>query len=52
MTEMLRGGMGPIQLSIIAGASVQVITEHYTHLTRDDAYEAMMKILAAGDRRR
>ncbi len=33
MTEMLRHGMSPIQLSIIAGASVQVISEHYTHLT-------------------
>jgi integrase/recombinase XerD len=52
MTEMLRGGMSPIQLSIIAGASIQVITEHYTHLTKDDAYEAMMQVLTAGDRRR
>jgi integrase/recombinase XerD len=47
MTEMLRNGMGPIQLSIIAGASVQVISEHYTHLTKDDAYEAMMRVLTA-----
>jgi site-specific recombinase XerD len=46
MTEMLRNGMSPIQLSIIAGASVQVISDHYTHLTRDDAYEAMMRVLA------
>jgi len=52
MTEMLRNGMSPIQLSIIAGASVQVISEHYTHLTKDDAYEAMMRVLTAGDRRR
>jgi integrase/recombinase XerD len=46
MTEMLRNGMSPIQLSIIAGASVQVISEHYTHLTKDDAYDAMMRVLA------
>jgi integrase/recombinase XerD len=48
MTEMLRHGMSPIQLSLIAGASVQVISEHYTHLTKDDAYEAMLKVLSAG----
>jgi integrase len=45
MTEMLRSGMSPIQLSMIAGASVQVISEHYAHLTKDDAYEAMMRVL-------
>jgi site-specific recombinase XerD len=28
MTEMIRNGMSPIQLSIIAGASMQVIQEH------------------------
>lgn len=46
MTEMLRNGMNPIQLSVIAGASPQVIADHYTHLTKDDAYEAMMRVLA------
>jgi integrase/recombinase XerD len=51
MTEMLRNGMSPIQLSIIAGASVQVISEHYTHLTKDDAYEAMMRVLSVERRR-
>jgi site-specific recombinase XerD len=45
MTEMLRAGMNPIQLSIIAGASLQVIQQHYTHLTRDDAYDSMMRAL-------
>jgi len=45
MTEMLRKGMTPIQLSIIAGASMQVIAEHYTHLTKDDAYDAMIRAL-------
>jgi integrase/recombinase XerD len=46
MTEMVRSGMSPIQLSMIAGASPEVITECYTHLTRDDAYDAMMRALA------
>lgn len=48
MTEMLRAGMSPIQLSLIAGASVQVIAQHYTHLTKDDAYDAMLRVLAGG----
>ncbi len=47
MTEMIRNGMSPIQLSIIAGASMQVIQEHYTHLTKDDAYDAMIRVLTA-----
>lgn len=46
MTEMLRRGMNPVQLSIIAGASLPVIQEHYTHLTKDDAYDAMLRALA------
>jgi integrase/recombinase XerD len=45
MTEMLRRGMNPVQLSIIAGASPEVIAACYTHLTKDDAYEAMMRAL-------
>jgi site-specific recombinase XerD len=52
MTEMLRHGMSPIQLSLIAGASVQVISEHYTHLTKGDAYDAMLKVLSAGQAER
>jgi site-specific recombinase XerD len=52
MTEMVRSGMHPFQLSVIAGASPQVIAKHYTHLTRDDAYAAMLLGLAhAGSRR-
>jgi hypothetical protein len=47
MTEMLRNGMNPIQLSIIAGASPEVIAQCYTHRTKDDAYDAMMRVLAA-----
>jgi uncharacterized protein (DUF433 family) len=50
MTEMLRNGMNPIQLSIIAGASQEVIADHYTHLNKEDAYEAMIRALS-GERR-
>ncbi len=46
MTEMLRNGMNPIQLSIIAGASQEVIASHYTHLNKEDAYDAMVRALA------
>jgi integrase len=45
MTEMLRQGMNPFQLSIIAGASLPVIMEHYTHLTKNDAYDSMIAAL-------
>lgn len=46
MTEMLRKGMNPVQLSFIAGASMEVIAQHYAHLTKDDAYEAMLTAIA------
>ena len=45
MTEMLRCDMNPIQLSFIAGASPEVIAQHYAHLTKDDAYDAMIRAL-------
>ncbi len=45
MTEMLRCGMNPIQLSVIAGASPEVIAGHYTHLNKEDAYDAMISAL-------
>jgi integrase/recombinase XerD len=48
MTEMLRCGMNPIQLTMIAGASTEVIAQHYAHLTKDDAYDAMIRVLTAG----
>jgi len=51
MTEMLRSGMNPIQLSLIAGASPEVISAHYTHLNKDDAYDAMIRALAVQGRR-
>lgn len=45
MTEMLRRGMNPIQLSVIAGASRQVIAQYYAHLTEEDASDAMLRAL-------
>lgn len=50
MTEMVRRGMSPIHLSLIAGASLPVIMDHYTHLTRQDAYDSMMRALTDGPR--
>ncbi len=44
--------MNPVQLSIIASASLQVIMEHYTHLTKGDAYDAMLQAIAGGGNRR
>jgi integrase/recombinase XerD len=52
MTEMLRRGMNPVQLSFIAGASMEVISQNYTHLTKDDAYEAMIRALTVTEHRR
>ena len=46
MTEMLRCGVNPIQLSFIAGASPEVIATCYAHLTREDAYDAMIRALS------
>lgn len=46
MTEMLRNGqMNPIQLSVIAGASSDVISECYAHLSKGDAYDAVLKAI-------
>jgi len=44
--------MNPIQLSIIAGTSIQVISDHYTHLNKDDAYDSMIRVLTATQRQR
>jgi integrase/recombinase XerD len=51
MTEMLRQGMDPVQLSLIAGASLKVIMDHYQHLNQDDAHAAMARALTARDNR-
>lgn len=48
ITEMLRRGMNPIQLSLIAGTSQAVIAQHYQHLNEVDAYDAMIRAMAAG----
>jgi integrase/recombinase XerD len=48
MTEMVRTGMHPFQLSAIAGASPPVIAQYYTHLTKADAYDAMLRSLGYG----
>ena len=50
MTEMVRCGMHPMQLTLIAGASVEVIMDCYTHLTKADAYDSMMRALASPSR--
>jgi integrase len=50
MTEMLRRGMNPIQLSVIAGASQQVIADHYEHLNLDDANNAMLRAWSKDER--
>jgi hypothetical protein len=43
-----RQPMNPIKSSIPAGALAQVISEHYTHLTQDTAYDAMLSASAGG----
>jgi integrase/recombinase XerD len=45
ITEMLRRNMNPVQLSYIAGASLAVIATCYAHLTREDAYDSMLRAL-------
>jgi integrase len=51
MTEMLRRGMNPLQLRVIAGASPEVIARHYEHLTEEDAHKAMIAALTRSERR-
>jgi integrase/recombinase XerD len=46
MTEMLRRGVNPLQLRVVAGASPEVIARHYEHLNEEDAYDAMLHALA------
>ncbi len=50
MTEMRRSGKNPIQLSFIARTSPDLIAQHYAHLTKDDAYEAMVRALSGEGR--
>ena len=39
------GGTSPTQLAFIASALPQVIAQNYTPLTKDGAYEAMLRTL-------
>jgi site-specific recombinase XerD len=52
MTEMLRRGIGPSQLRVVAGASPEVIARHYDHVTEDDAYESVIRALTGGSQPR
>ena len=45
MTQMLRRGMNPLQLRVVAGASPEAIARHYEHLTEEDAQAAMVEAL-------
>ncbi len=40
--------MNQIHLAAIAGASQKVIVEHSTHLSYDDAYDAVARALVGG----
>lgn len=51
ITEMLRQNMNPVQLSFIAGASQEVISSCYAHLTSNDAHDAMLRALSAREPR-
>jgi integrase len=47
ITNALRSGMSPILVAKIAGhSSLRMIERVYSHLTTDDAYDAMMEMLA------
>lgn len=49
-TWALTRGMNPIQLAQILGhSSLRMIQSVYSHLSTGDAYEALMKVLAADD---
>jgi len=47
ITEMLRRGVGPSQLRVVAGASPEVIARHYDHVSEDDAYESVIRALGS-----
>jgi len=37
-------GTNPIQRPLIAGESQAVVAQHYTQLTKEDAYEGMIRV--------
>ena len=52
ITNALRSGMSPILVAKIAGhSSLRMIERVYSHLTTDDAYDAMMEMLTKNGRR-
>lgn len=52
ITNALRAGMSPILVAKIAGhSSLRMIERVYSHLTTDDAYDAMMEMLTKSGRR-
>lgn len=47
ITNALRAGMSPMLVTKIVGhSSLRMIERVYSHLTTDDAYDAMMKMIA------
>lgn len=52
ITNALRSGMSPLLVAKIAGhSSLRMIERVYSHLTTDDAYDAMMEMMARPGRR-
>jgi integrase/recombinase XerD len=52
ITNALRSGMSPLLVAKIAGhSSLRMIERVYSHLNTDDAYDAMMEMLAKSSRR-
>lgn len=53
ITNCLRDGMSPILVAKIAGhSSLRMIERVYSHLTNQDAYDAMMDMYARSEKRR
>ena len=52
ITHALRAGMSPVLVAKVAGHnSLRMIERVYSHLTTDDAYEAMIEMLTRPDSR-
>jgi site-specific recombinase XerD len=53
ITNCLRDGMSPLLVAKIAGhSSLKMIERIYSHLTTEDAYDAMIDMMARSERRR
>jgi hypothetical protein len=47
------GGAGEVGAQRVGvGRAIDAAAEHYAHLTKDDAYDAMLRVLGAGPVRR